>query len=163
MSTRTKATLLTIALAGAAFFLSPVIWPVSPDFPEPTSTQLPFFAALAVAEALLFGLGISLLVFGGRLARRTSRPARATVALVCIAWLLASWWPHIGFHLHSGFDMQALLLIDYGFHLTLMAAGVILAYLFVTDVRAGKAVTASAASVDQPLRDRAEATAARSR
>jgi hypothetical protein len=161
MSTRTKATLLTTALAGGAFFLSPVIWPPSPDFPEPTSTQLPFFAALAVAEALVFGLGISLLVFGGRLARRASRPARATVALVCIAWLLVSWWPHIGFHLHSGFDMQALLLIDYGFHLTLMAAGVILAYLFVTEAGTGKSTMPSTASIPEARVGKAEAASAR--
>jgi hypothetical protein len=161
MSTRTKATLMTIGLAGAAFILGPVIWSPAPDFPTPSSAQLPFFVVLAGVEALLFGLGVSFLLFGWPLARRAARRTRATVALVCIFWLVVSWWPHIGLHLRLGFDMWALLLIDYAFHLTLMAAGVILVYLFVTDVRAGKAVTASAASVQQPPPDRPEAASAR--
>jgi membrane associated rhomboid family serine protease len=165
MSTRTKATLLTIGLAGAAFAVGPVIWPPSPDFPEPSSAQLPFFVGMAVAEAVVFGLGISFLLFGWRAARRASRRSRATVAVVCIAWLLVSWWPHIGLHVRSGHvrsgdDLWALLAIDYGFHLTLMVAAAVLAYLFVAEAREQRAIMPSATSGEAPP-DRAEAGSAR--
>ena len=47
-----------------------------------------------------------------------------------IGWLLISWWPHDNVYSHNGEDMQGLLYIEYGFHVTLMAAGLILAYSF---------------------------------
>ncbi len=44
-----------------------------------------------------------------------------------IGWLLISWWPHGHQHQHNGDDMQGLLYKEYGFHATLMLAGLIVA------------------------------------
>ena len=41
--------------------------------------------------------------------------------------------------LHNGSDMQGLLYIEYGFHLTLMVAGLLLAYSLLTLLRPGDA------------------------
>jgi hypothetical protein len=45
---------------------------------------------------------------------------------------MANWWPHDSLHLHNGLALNGLLGIEYGFHVTLMLAGVILAYFFLT-------------------------------
>jgi len=42
-------------------------------------------------------------------------------------------------HIHNGDNLQGLLYIEYGFHVTLMAAGLILAYSLLTMLRAGDA------------------------
>lgn len=64
-----KWTITTVVLAGIAFLAVPngplgSFWRPSPDFPLPTSAQLPLFILLNVAEALTFGIGISFLIFG---------------------------------------------------------------------------------------------------
>ena len=41
-----------------------------------------------------------------------------------IAYLMISWWPHIGMHVHNPPDnLQGLIYIDYFFHVPLMIAG----------------------------------------
>jgi hypothetical protein len=42
-------------------------------------------------------------------------------------------------HIHNGNDIQGLLYIEYGFHVTLMASAVILAYSLLTMLRPGEA------------------------
>ncbi len=42
-------------------------------------------------------------------------------------------------HIHNGENMQGLLYIEYGFHVTLMVAGLVLAYSLLTMLRAGDA------------------------
>jgi hypothetical protein len=42
-------------------------------------------------------------------------------------------------HIHNGDDLQGLLYIEYGFHVTLMVAGLVLAYSLLTMLRAGNA------------------------
>jgi len=54
---------------------------------------------------------------------------------VSIAWFLLSWWPHDNLHLHNGLNLQGLLFIEYGFHVTLMLAGAVLAFCFVRLLR----------------------------
>ena len=52
-----------------------------------------------------------------------------------IGWLLVSWWPHDNLHMHVGEDPQGLLLLTYGFHLTLLLAGLVLALSFLSTIR----------------------------
>jgi hypothetical protein len=130
---------LTIALAVLAFLASPngplgSFWRPSPDEPMPTSTQLPFFIVLNLAEVLTFGFGTSFLVFGFPLVRAIA-PASQTLtrlAHISISWLLLNWWVHDSLHLHNGMNLNGLIGIEYGFHISLMIAGVILAYFFYT-------------------------------
>jgi len=132
-----KASIITVLVGVPAFVLGPVIWPPAADAPVPSSTQLPFFMAVSAAEALAFGLGISFLAFGLPLVRKVANGSRlrAWTMYLSISWLLVSWWPHDNLHQYVGEDTQGLILLLYGFHMTLMLSGLILALVFVSVIR----------------------------
>lgn len=133
---------VTLVLAAIAFLASPNgplggFWRPSADFPKPTDAQLPLFILLNLAEALAFGFGISFLIFGYPL-MQTLLPASKGLTLAAhlsIAWLLFSWWPHDSLHVANGMNLNGLLAIEYGFHVTLMVTGAILVYFFLALVR----------------------------
>lgn len=133
---------VTLVLAVIAFLASPNgplggFWRPSADFPKPTDAQLPLFILLNSAEALAFGFGISFLIFGYPL-MQTLLPASKGLTLAAhlsIAWLLLSWWPHDSLHVANGMNLNGLLAIEYGFHVTLMVTGAILVYFFLALVR----------------------------
>ncbi len=137
-----KWSVVTLVLAVIAFLASPNgplggFWRPSADFPQPTDAQLPLFILLNVAESLAFGFGISFLIFGYPL-MQTVLPASKGLTLAAhfsIAWLLFSWWPHDSLHVANGLNLNGLLAIEYVFHVTLMVAGVILAYFLLALVR----------------------------
>jgi hypothetical protein len=129
--------IVTIVLTIVALLISPTapfgkFWAPSPSEPSPTGAQVPFFILLNVASALTFGAGLAFLFFGYPLVKSiryvSTRLARASH--LSIAWLLFSWFPHDNLHLHNGLNLNGLIAIEYGFHLTLMIAGVILAIFF---------------------------------
>jgi hypothetical protein len=95
---------------------------------------------LNIFEALTFGLGISFLIFGYPLVRAISPASRGLThaAHLSIAWLLLNWWIHDSLHIHVGMVLNGLLAIEYGFHVTLMLAGVILAIFYMTLLRQEK-------------------------
>jgi hypothetical protein len=133
---------VTFVLAVIAFLASPNgplggFWRPSVDFPHPTGAQLPLFILLNLAEALAFGFGIAFLVFGYPFVRAILPGAKGLTlaAHLSIAWLLFSWWPHDSLHVANGLNLNGLLVIEYAFHFTLMAAGVILAYFLIAIVR----------------------------
>ncbi len=141
MKTRTKVLLITLLFGGAAFALGPVIWPPSPSVPVPTASQLPFLIVLAALEALTFGLGVAFVALGLPLVRRLALGSRARTwtTFIGIAWLMLSWWPHDNMHLQNGLELNGLIVIEYAFHASLMVTGVLLAYIFVSSLRAVQA------------------------
>ena len=144
-----KVLLITLVVGMPAFLLGPVLWPPSPDTPEVTAGQLLFFMILFVIEALLFGLGVAFILFGLPLVRQGARGSKpwTWAAFISIAWLLVSWWPHDNLHVHAGNDIQLILLIEYGFHFTLIIAALMLASFFVRLLWYERADTATAASM----------------
>ena len=130
MKTWLKLLLITVAVAVPAFVLGPIIWPPNPRGPTPAGFQLLLFMALAAIEALTFGLGVAFIGFGLPLARRVVGESRvhAWTAFIATAWLLISWWPHDNMHIHNGADLAGMLVIEYVFHVSLMVAGIALAY-----------------------------------
>ena len=60
---------------------------------------------------------------------------RAWAMYLSVGWFLVSWWPHYNLHLHTGLDLQSLLYIEYGFHVTLIFAAFVLAYSLLTLLR----------------------------
>jgi hypothetical protein len=114
-------------------------WRPSADIPVSGATGIQFILLLVlnIAEALAFGLGISFLVFGYPTVRAISRVSigLTRAAHFAIAWLLLNWWVHDSLHIHVGMQLNGLLVIEYGFHVTLMIAGVILATFFLALVR----------------------------
>ncbi len=129
MKTWMKVLGVTVVVAVPAMILGPIVWPPAEGGPEPTAGQLPFFIFLAAMESILSGLGVSFLIFGLPLVRRfaVGSELRAWAMYLAIGWLLVSWWPHDNLHIHVGNDMQGLLYIEYGFHVTLMICGLIVA------------------------------------
>ena len=138
MNNLTGTGLLTMSAAAPAFLLSRAVFPPAPGTPEPTANQLPWFVLLAVLEALVFGLGVAFLVLAVPAVRR--RDIRLGVPLwpvyLAIGWSLVSWWPHDRLHQSTGFsDLNALLGIEYTFHVSLYAAALVLAWFFVRVLR----------------------------
>ena len=100
--------------------------------PEAVGIQLPLFMLLGMTEALVFGLGIAFLVFGASMVKQFKvSPGLARAAHLSISWVMINWWAHDSLHLHIGMELSGLLKIEYGFHITLMLAGIILARFFV--------------------------------
>ncbi len=131
--------IVTLGLAVIAFLASPNgplggFWRPAAVMPPPTGSQLPLLILLNIAEVLTFGLGISFLIFGYPVIKAIVPASKGLTlaAYLSIAWLLVNWWPHDSLHVAAGLNMNALIAIEYGFHITLMVAGVILGYFFLT-------------------------------
>lgn len=137
-----KVLLVVLAAAIPAFLLEPNgpfggFWAPTPAIEAPTGLQMPLFVFLGLTEALVFGLGIAFLAFGYPWVRSVAPGwrGRTWAAYLSIAWILVNWWPHDSLHQHVGFELNGLLAIEYGFHMTLMLAGLIVAYFFLTLLR----------------------------
>jgi hypothetical protein len=130
---KTRIVLVTLAVGTASFLLTRVIWPDVPGAAQPSAAQLPFFIVLSILESLFFGLGVAFLVFGLPLVQRASRIAgiRIWPVYLSIGWLLGSWWPHDNLHRVTEGNLNALIGIEYGFHVTLMITGAVLAWFLV--------------------------------
>jgi hypothetical protein len=127
-----KVTVVTVVVGIAAMALGPILWPMAEGGAQPTAGQLFFFIILEVIQSLAFGLGISFLLFGLPTMRRVSSNSRLLgwAMYLSIGWLLVSWWPHSHLHQVVGENLQGLLYIEYGFHVTLIIGAIVLAYGF---------------------------------
>lgn len=134
-----KVLLITIIFAIITSFLGPKLWPPSTEM-SPTKTQLPYFIFISIIESISFGLGISFIIFGWPIIKKvqSQHKNKAILSFISIIWLLTSWWPHDNFHISNGSNMQRLLYIEYGFHLTLIIASVIIAYNFLIFLKESK-------------------------
>jgi hypothetical protein len=131
MSSKKKMIFITVVVAIVAFALSQKVFVNSPDMPEPTSVQLPFFIVLGVIEALSMGYGIALLITYWKKAVEQ----KCLAVLVSVSWLIGSWWVHDGLHRMNGHDLAGLLKIEYGFHVTLIIAAVIVSCYVAKNLR----------------------------
>ena len=135
MKTWTKVLLITIIFGLISFFLSRVLWTPNKDI-MPTSGQLPFFIVLSILNSIVFGLGISFIIFGWSSVKNLlGNSALSLLSYLSLAWLLVSWWPHDNFHMQVGLDLQGLLYIEYGFHVTLILSSLIITYAFVKSTK----------------------------
>lgn len=100
---------------------------------------------------MLLGLGASFLLFGWPVIRRVSADSRlrAWAMYLSIGWLMISWWPHLNMHrANPADDLQGLLHIDYGFHVPLMIAAVVLAYSFLSLARSRRSEEPAPANLE---------------
>lgn len=129
---------VTLVSALVTMALGQKIWTAPPGASVPPAGLVPFFIMLELAGDLLFGLGVSFVIFGYGLLVRARQPLWLTYATyVSIAWLMLSWWPHGNLHrvTPSGAWLN-LLYIDYGFHLSLMVGSAIVALFFIRTLSA---------------------------
>lgn len=125
--------LAVIVLSVPAMALGPVLWPTAAGSPIPTPTELAFFLVISLIEAMLFSTGLVFLFFGFDIVKKAPAALRRVgwMFYLSAAWMLLSWWPHDNFHRSvNENDLQKLLFIEYGFHLTLIVAGLAIAYTF---------------------------------
>lgn len=133
----------TVAVVAViAFLASPSgplggFWRPAADMPMPTAGQLPLLILLNLIEVLIFGLGIAFALFGYRLLRSARVASRSLVlaTYISIVWLLVGWWPHDSLHIANGMAMNGLIAIEYGFHVTNMIAGAVVAAFFLAVLR----------------------------
>ena len=137
MKTWVKVTVVTVIVGVAAMALGPILWPIAEGGTQPTAGQLFFFIVLEAIQSLAFGLGVSFLVFGLPTVRRVSPNSQlmAWAMYLSIGWLLVSWWPHSHLHQVVGENLQGLLYIEYGFHVTVIIGAIVLAYGFLSLLR----------------------------
>ena len=124
-----------------------MFWAPASDIPPAVGVQIPLFMFLGVAEALALGVSVSFLLFGysGLKMNAAVSPALARGTHLSIVWLLGNWWAHDSLHQHNGMNLNGLLRIEYGFHITLIIAGLTLVRFFLAVARtptAESAVTA---------------------
>ena len=110
--------------------LSGILWPNLPGMISPDPNQVPLFIVLAVIESISFGIGVSFILFGWK-SFRSIMPENRNLSLlsfVSASWLLVSWWPHDNLHRTMAMgDYWQLIRIEWGFHFTLIIAGIIVA------------------------------------
>ncbi len=150
MKTWLKMGILTIVLGVLAFLSEsngPLggFWAPNPDSPEAAGVQVPLFIILGLLEAFVSAWGVAFLLFGYPLVKAIEPASHGLTraAHISIAWVLINWWSHDSLHQHVGFNLNGLLGIEYGYHVTLMFAGVIIAYFFWTIIRRGAAASKS--------------------
>lgn len=131
MPQKLLAAAVILIFTAASFFTTFVIWPNPPGAPTPPADLAPLFAVVGLIESIAFGAGVAFLIFGGQLLARMGQGRPLTIATyLSIAWLLISWWPHDNLHRVVGLNFGNLIKIEYGFHGTLILAGLIVAYFF---------------------------------
>lgn len=138
---------VTLVLGIAAFLTSPIaplggFWGLSTVGHMPEGIQKGLFILLTIIQSLAFGFGVAFLFFG-RESVRSFLPTEGGLSLavyLAIAWSLLSWWPHSNLHqTHNPENLSGLLAIEYGFHVTLILGGVIIAYFILMKSRQGQA------------------------
>lgn len=143
IASRTKWVVPTLVFSVLSLLASPNaplggFWGGQAEGAAPTGIMRVLFVILAMIQSIAFGFGISFLLFGFPRARTKVQAYRAwtQAAHLAIAWSLISWWPHSSLHqtLRAG-DLSGLLAIEYGFHGTLILAGLILAGFFLAMLR----------------------------
>ncbi len=144
-----KVLILTVVITIPAFLTGPnaplgAFWGADPHGPQPSPEQIPGFMILGLLDALFLGLGISFLVFGFPVIREIAGGSSglARAAHLGISWIMIQWWPHDNLHIVSGEDFGKILAIDYGFHVTIMAASLVVIYFLIVAQRAGQQAAA---------------------
>ena len=143
-----KVIVLTLLLTAVGFLASSngplgVFWRPAEGLPRPVGIQVPLLVALSLIESVAFGLGVSFLIFGYALLKSVT-PATKGLTLgahLSISWLLINWWPHDNLHIHNGDELNGLIGIEYGFHVSLIIAGMILARFLLVTLRREKVAT----------------------
>jgi hypothetical protein len=128
-----KVLIITLVFGIVSFLLGPVLWPMAEGGPQPVGAQLPLLIGVSIIESIAFGIGIAFLLLGWPLVRKVAHGSKLAAWSLYIgaAWYMISWWPHDRFHMSMEHgDYWMLIKLEYGFHVTLIIAGALIAYAF---------------------------------
>lgn len=96
----------------------------------PSSELIPFFIIYSVFESLAFGIGMAFLILYWK------QFSSHRLVFLSVVWMLVSWWPHDNFHRTLAHDnFLGLLGLEYGFHLTLILAAIVVARYLLRTVK----------------------------
>ncbi|MFE3456037.1 hypothetical protein ACFXKD_00725 [Nocardiopsis aegyptia] len=128
MATWIKYALVIAVVAVIGFLLTPIVFTVPETGPQPTSGQVANFMVLGAWDALLLGVAVAVAAFGWPSVRRAfpASKAMAVAVFVSLLFLFGSWWPHLGLHSVVGDNLNLLIAVDYGFHVPLGIASLII-------------------------------------
>jgi len=147
---------IAIVVGVVAFFLGVfVIWPapsaeemaqsmamgMGGDAPPPMYFNVAMWSAQFL-EAIAFGCGVVFaLVAYQRFSNLTRNRTHGMVTFYTILWTMLSWWPHDNLHrIRKPGDLNALLRLEVGFHLTLCASAFVIgSFIYRMLAPAGKA------------------------
>lgn len=117
--------IITVAVAVPVFLATRAIFPLPEHGPQPEGVQLPLFMIIGAFEALALGLAVAILLSAPRLIARLSPADRGPAWILALAatWFLGNWWVHDNLHMTVGENLNGLLALEYGFHVTLILAG----------------------------------------
>lgn len=134
---------VTLVLGIVAFLMSPNaplggFWGTQADMNTLVGVQRGLFMLLTAIQSIAFGFGFAFLLFG-RKAVSSFLPVEGGLSLavfLAISWSLLSWWPHSNLHqTHNPENLSGLLAIEYGFHVTLILGGAVIAYFILMKSR----------------------------
>ena len=127
------------AVAGtvAAVLIGPTgplggFWAPMPDAPAPSGAVLGGLIVERMIENVAFGVGLAILLTGRRWFSARTAAGRSGTAWLATVWLLASWMPHGALHVHNGMRPGGLLVIEWIFHVGMIAAVVALLWALLT-------------------------------
>lgn len=151
MKTSVKLAIVTVVLGVIFFLLEPNgplggFWAPAPDSNEASGVQVPLFILLGLIEAFISSFGVAFLIFGFPLVKAVNGVSKTLTRAthLAISWALLSWWSHGSLHVHNGDNLDGLLAIEYGYHVTLVIAASIIAYYFCVTVLLRQAAPAQA-------------------
>ncbi len=117
-----------VAVAGFALF-KPVFLDHSPaGSPEPSGAPAALMIVESALSSIAMGIGVAILVFGGKVVRALpgNLQAKGRIVQIALFWTMAPWLIHTGFHITTKEgDFSRLAAIEYGFHLTTYGAAIV--------------------------------------
>ncbi len=132
MRLRTKFVITTLVFGIVGFALSPgaplgeQVWGGMPDDgPQPSGAQVAMLMFYTLLASLAMGFGIAYWSFALPWTRQMF-PALSVPVHLAIGFVTSTFWIHDSLHMVNGNNVNGLLALEYGFHLPLIASGVIL-------------------------------------
>jgi hypothetical protein len=155
MQTKWKVTIVTVVVGVLAFMVAPnapaggwweSAWPFAePVDAEPVGAQVGMLMLYGLISALAFGLAVAFLIFGWKPTKAAAPSMPAAMGMyIAIAWILGNWYVHDNLHMINGHNFWGLIVLEYVFHVTLIAAAAFLALQFYRMVTQPAAATARA-------------------
>ena len=125
--------LVVIIITLGAFYATLEMWPDPVHAHKATPEQFPYFLLLSFIESFALGLGVVLFFMGWPLigAVPYNYKVRVIVSFLILIWGLVSWWPHDMAHRSiDASNLQDLIYIEYGFHVSLLIGVLFITYSF---------------------------------